>query len=94
MRNRNETREERTEGDMLQLLRDAYDLRFFSAEDLAGYGTCTVQKIHMLLDRAERFGYGLVAGMSEGQTFGLQRRYTLYTQRCANSSSSLFSTCH
>ena len=74
MRNRNETREERTEGEMLQLLRDAYDLRFFSAEDLAGYQTFTAQRIHTLLKGAER--YGLVAGMSEGRTFGLQRRYT------------------
>ena len=78
MRNRNGVREERTEGEMLQLLRDAYDLRCFSAEDLAGYQTFTVQRIHTLLDRAERFGY--VVGMPEGQTFRLQRRYS-FTHR-------------
>ena len=73
-RTRTETREERTKREALQLLREAYDMRLFSAEDIAGYGTLTVQRIHTLLDKAETDGY--VARISAGSSFGIQGRYT------------------
>ena len=70
----------RSKGDreMYETLREGYALIYPSAEDIAGCGTRSAQKIHAQLQKAEE--EGLVHFIWAGQTFEIQRR-AIYTSK-------------
>ena len=67
------TREVKTEQELLKILRQGYPFSYFSAQDLAGFGGVTPQKLHKILESAT--ASGLLVRVSEGKTFGVQQRY-------------------
>ena len=67
------TREVKKEREVLKVLRQGYDFPYFSAQDVAGFGEFTPQKLHKILESAT--ASGLLVRVSEGQTFSVQQRY-------------------
>ena len=59
------TREVKKAQEVLKILRQGYLFPYFSAQDLAGFGEFTPQKVHQILERATKAG--LLVRVSEGE---------------------------